>query len=81
MMSTYLQFKSSGVEWLGDIPNHWSVTALKRVLSEPLKYGATETRDCDDRSLPRYLRITDFDFDGNLRDDTFASLPDKVARH
>ena len=80
MISVYADKKSSGIDWLGEIPKHWNVTALKRVLSEPLKYGATEAGDRDDRSLPRYLRITDFDSDGNLRDDTFASLPEEIAR-
>lgn len=79
-ISVYIDKKSLGVDWLHDIPKHWNISALKRVLSEPLKYGATEAGDCDDRSLPRYLRITDFDNDGNLRDDTFASLPEKIAR-
>ncbi len=79
-MNTYSDNKSSGVEWLGEIPSHWNVVALKRVLSEPLKYGATEAGDCDDRSLPRYLRITDFNNDGGLRTDTFASLPEEIAR-
>ena len=79
MMDIYTNKKSSGVYWLGEIPNHWIVTSLKRILSEPLKYGATEAGDCDDRSLPRYLRITDFDNDGSLRSDTFASLPVEIA--
>lgn len=72
--------KSSGAEWLGEIPAHWKVIALKRLLSEPLKYGATEAGDCNDPSLPRYIRITDFNNNGRLRDDTFASLPEEVAR-
>ena len=79
MTSAYSDKKSSGVDWLGEIPSHWNVSSLKRVLSEPLKYGATEAGDCDDRSLPRYLRITDFDNDGSLRTDTFASLPEEIA--
>jgi type I restriction enzyme S subunit len=80
MTSAYTEKKSSGVDWLGEIPRHWNISALKRVLSEPLKYGATEAGDCDDRSFPRYLRITDFDNDGSLRTDTFASLPEEIAR-
>ena len=80
MTSPHREKKSSGVDWLGEIPIDWNVAALKRVLSEPLRYGATEPGDCDDRTLPRYLRITDFDSDGNLRTDTFASLPEEVAR-
>jgi len=80
MTSAYTEKKSSGVDWLGEIPRHWNVSALKRVLSEPLKYGATEAGVCVDRSFPRYLRITDFDNDGRLRTDTFASLPEEIAR-
>ena len=69
------------MEFFGTIPSEWNVTALKRVLSEPLKYGAVEPGDDSDPSNPRYLRITDFDGDGSLRDDTFVSLPEEIARH
>jgi len=34
----------------------------------------------DDPSLPRYVRITDIDEDGDLRDATFKSLASDVAR-
>jgi len=27
----YPQFKNSGVEWLGDVPAHWSVRKIKRL--------------------------------------------------
>ena len=80
MTSNVTEKKSFSADWLARIPEHWNVSALKRVLSEPLKYGATESGDCDDRSLPRYLRITDFENDGSLRNDTFASLPEEIAR-
>ena len=26
----YPKYKDSGVEWLGQVPEHWGVTALKR---------------------------------------------------
>lgn len=29
--SSYPKYKSSGVEWLGDVPEHWGVTALCRL--------------------------------------------------
>ena len=25
----YLDYKDSGVEWLGDVPSHWDVEAIK----------------------------------------------------
>lgn len=26
----YKKYKPSGVEWLGDVPEHWEITQLKR---------------------------------------------------
>lgn len=72
--------KPSGVDYLGDIPDHWSAKCLKRLLREPLTYGLNEAAELEERELPRYLRITDFDDDGKLRDETFRSLPWEVAR-
>ena len=74
------QTKPSGEDWLGEIPAHWSAPCLKRLLREPLTYGLNEAAELEERDLPRYLRITDFDDDGNLREDTFRSLPREIAR-
>jgi len=35
-------FKSSNVDWLGDIPNHWEVRPLKQLLSR-MDYGTSES--------------------------------------
>ncbi len=78
-LDTNTKTKSSGQDWLGDIPAHWSAPCLKRLLREPLTYGLNEAAELEERDLPRYLRITDFDDQGNLREDTFRSLPRKVA--
>jgi len=67
--------KPSGVEWLGDVPEHWEVKPLRQILYEKLKYGANEVADLDDQDLPRYVRITDITPNGQLRDETFRSLP------
>ena len=32
-MKTYSKYKNSGVEWLGEIPEHWEVKKLKYVTS------------------------------------------------
>jgi len=72
--------KPAGEDWLGEIPTHWSAPCLKRLLREPLTYGLNEAAELEERDLPRYLRITDFDDDGNLREDTFRSLPREIAR-
>jgi len=71
--------RPSGHEWLGEIPQHWSPLSLKRLLREPLAYGLNEAAELEDRELPRYIRITDFDDNGTLRNDTFRSLPWEIA--
>ncbi len=73
------RLKPSGVEWLGDVPEHWNVKPLRRLLAEPLKYGANEAAEHDDPGHPRYVRITDIDDSDSLRDETFRSLPPDVA--
>ena len=71
--------KDSGVEWLGEVPEHWEVKRLKQLSDEPLKYGANEAAELDDPSLPRFVRITDVTEGGSLREETFRSLPREIA--
>jgi len=73
-MRAYPEYKDSGIEWIGEIPEHWKIKKLKWVIKERLKYGANEVAELEDKNLPRYIRITDFDDNGNLRKDTFKSL-------
>jgi len=73
------KLKPSGIDWLGDVPEHWCVKRLKFILSASLKYGANEAAEFDDSDLPRYVRITDIDENDGLREDTFKSLPADVA--
>ena len=72
--------KDSGVKWLGQIPAHWDVRRLKFLLQEPLQYGANEPAAFTDPEQPRYIRITDITEDGQLRDETFRSLPEEIAK-
>jgi type I restriction enzyme S subunit len=76
----YPKYKPSGVEWLGEVPEHWDVKRLKFLLQEPLQYGANEAAELDDPDLPRFVRITDVDEQGNLREETFRSIPEEVAK-
>jgi type I restriction enzyme, S subunit len=71
--------RDSGIPWLGEIPAHWTVTRMKFLAIEPLSYGANGAGLEDDPTFPRFVRITDVDSEGNLRDETFKSLPPEVA--
>ncbi|MTI31690.1 restriction endonuclease subunit S [Xanthovirga aplysinae] len=79
-MKKYSEYKDSGIEWIGEIPSHWEVKRLKHLVEEPLKYGANESANDENPANPRYIRITDFGKDGNLRNDTFKSLPLEIAK-
>jgi len=72
--------RDSGIVWLGQVPAHWQVKRLKFLLAEPFKYGANEAAELSDPQLPRFIRITDIHEDGTLREETFKSLPEDVAR-
>ena len=72
--------KDSGIEWFGEIPEHWEVKKLKYIISAKLMYGANESADEENKDNPRYIRITDIGNDGNLNDETFKSLPPEKAK-
>jgi type I restriction enzyme S subunit len=72
--------KDSGIDWIGKIPAHWEIKRLKYILKTPLQYGATETGDDYDVSLPRYIRITDISLDNELKNEDKLSLPLDAAK-
>lgn len=43
-LDPHVKLKPSGVEWLGDVPEHWEVLALKRALRELI--------DCEHKTAP-----------------------------
>ena len=72
-------YKNSGIEWIGDIPDDWIVSKLKYNLTEPMKYGATETGVEYQEDLCRYIRITDITGKGQLKEEGMLSLTDAQA--
>ena len=44
--------KDSGVKWLGFVPEHWSVKALKHIVSIPITDGPHETPEFIDEGVP-----------------------------
>jgi type I restriction enzyme S subunit len=69
-----IPMKESGVEWIGEIPEHWEVKKLKFIIKNKLKYGANESGISYDEELPRYVRITDFSDSGKLSEKNKLSL-------
>jgi len=75
-----VKMKDSGVEWIGQVPEHWQTKRLKHLLEEPLQYGANESGDASIEDGPRYIRITDLNEAGELRHDSVKRLPTYVAQ-
>lgn len=72
--------KDSGIEWIGSIPSTWNIHRLKYIVKSPLQYGANESGLDYDDELPRYVRITDIDNNGNLKDTDKQSLNMNIAK-
>jgi type I restriction enzyme S subunit len=56
--------KDSGVEWLGDVPEHWFVVPIKRICE--VKDGTHETPQYVDKSELSFPLVTSKDFEGNF---------------
>ena len=48
----YPAYKPSGVEWLGDVPEHWESCGLKRVLSRSIRNGLFKKKDSFGSGVP-----------------------------
>lgn len=72
--------KDSGVEWIGEIPEHWTKWRMKHLASEPLQYGANATGVEFREDIPRYVRITDITADRKLSDEGKQSLEMDIAQ-
>lgn len=55
----YPQYKASGVEWLGDVPEGWEIAKLGHLLTSPACYGVL-VPDFEEGGIPM-LRITDME--------------------
>lgn len=71
--------KDSGVEWLGEVPEHWEVRKLRTLTKYQFQYGANESGILYSSKEPRYIRITDIDKDGSLKIENKLSLSTCIA--
>jgi len=62
----YPAYKPSGVEWLGEVPEHWAIMRLKNLCRRSALYGANEPATSYVDGGVRFLRTTDITDHGNL---------------
>ncbi|MCY3549290.1 MAG: restriction endonuclease subunit S [Candidatus Poribacteria bacterium] len=61
-----VEMKPSGVEWIGEIPKHWTLTRLKYISKIPVTYGLNIEADRYTTEGIRLIRITDIGEGGSL---------------
>ena len=74
--------KESGINYIGFIPYDWTISRIKNIVSTPVTTGAgEEAQNYTDNSL-RYIRISDFDKEGNIIQAKAAYVPyEKGSRY
>jgi type I restriction enzyme S subunit len=48
----YANYRESFVQWLGEVPRHWNVAQMKRVVATPITDGPHETPSFKDEGIP-----------------------------
>ena len=78
----YPAYKDSGVEWLGEVPEHWGVAALRHRYFQCLGKMLDSKRVVGNHLLP-YLRNTDVQWDRiNIRDlPKMDIFPEEYSRY
>lgn len=65
--------KKSGVEWLGDVPAHWEMKAIKRVVKEHAGNGFPIELQGNNGDVP-FLKVSDLNKGGKLLEDFANSV-------
>lgn len=73
--------ESEMLELKGDnLPNGWRWMKLKFLIDKNLQYGANDSGIEYNPILPRYVRITDIDSNGKLKNDEMLSLSEENSK-
>jgi len=67
----YPKYKDSGIEWLGEIPEHWEVRRLKRIIKSYVNgIWGDEPKEKNNTIV---IRVADFDYDKlKIKDTNFT---------
>lgn len=50
--NSYPKYKPSGIDWFGDLPEHWEAIPLKRIVAIPVTDGPHETPEILEEGIP-----------------------------
>lgn len=77
---TYSAYKDSGVELLGEVPEHWEVRRLKHMSTRSAVYGCNETASNYIDNGVRFLRTSDITDFGELLNENPVFLETTAVR-
>nr|WP_319947069.1 restriction endonuclease subunit S [uncultured Shimia sp.] len=69
--------RPSGIDWLGDVPEHWEIMKLKRVVS--VKGGYAFSSESFTETGKKVIRIGDIDTRGNVSLENAKCIPSSTA--
>lgn len=81
-MKKYTKYKDTGIEWLGEIPEHWEIKPLKYLLQEIISGGTPETSKeeyWDNENGINWVSIADITKSDNVLFETEKKISEKGA--
>ena len=66
-MKKYTKYKDSGIEWIGEIPQHWETMLLKRLVSSH-KQGYYTSESYTDEGVKLFVRLENATVEDKLID-------------
>ena len=78
MSKTYPRYKDSGVEWLGEVPEHWETAPLKHVVE--INPDKLRSKDVSDDYEIRYVDIGNVNSTGEVEDEEEMRFEDAPSR-
>jgi type I restriction enzyme S subunit len=76
-LNSNVPMKESGIEWIGEIPEHWNVGKLKHICRENVKSLSNNTNP--DYELD-YIEISDVNSDGLIKNSTHYTFSESPSR-
>ena len=84
MEQRYSNYKSSGVEWIGEIPNHWKTQKVKHLVDRTKYYqigdgdhGSIKPEMYLEEGIP-YIRVQNLTWDGRIDTDGLVLISNEV---
>ena len=81
-LKPYPQYKPSGIEWLGDVPEHWEIRKIRKSVKTCI--NGIWGNDADGKNDMICIRVADFDRNlgyVNIKNPTLRSIPLNNIKH